>query len=198
MALAFTRKTRDRLAALENTLDSFIGLDAQFTGRQFPYVRNAELRKAIERDYRELTVKLVPTECWKSVVVLAGSVLEGLLHDLLTRDDARIADAMNVKGAPPRPTKKNKPRPPRPQPRDLKSNASDDEWLLNDYIEVADKLKLLPDGWKNRVLASLRDFRNFIHPRRELKEGFSMTKGEALVSVGMLICVCDHIEKYHP
>ena len=47
------------------------------------------LRAIIERDYKKLSQTLMPDCAWKNAVVIAGSILEAVLYDLLTRDPAR-------------------------------------------------------------------------------------------------------------
>jgi len=74
----------------------------------------------------------------------------------------------------------------------------DDQWTLNNYIEVADELGLLPEGWKASIQAVLRDFRNYVHPRQEIKMTDKITEGEAYQAVGCLMRICQHIESKHP
>ena len=147
----------------------------------------------MERDYRDLTLRIFPDRAWKSVVILAGSILEGLLHDLLTRDATRTASAMRASCA------RQRPRycPPAGV-RDLASDDAENQWMLNDYIEVSEELTLLPNDWKKSIQTVLRDFRNYVHPRRELRAPAQITEGEAYQSVGALIRICDYIEKNHP
>jgi hypothetical protein len=52
--------------------------------RQFPYLTDAELRAIVERDYVELNVRLFPARAWKSTVIMAGSILESILIDVLS------------------------------------------------------------------------------------------------------------------
>lgn len=189
-----TRQAERLLAGLSKTLDSYVGEASRIRSRDFPFVRGAALRGIVERDYRELMLKLFPTESWKSVVILAGSILEALLHDLLTRDAARIAAAM----ASPRAPTRQAPRSSAIIKRDLQSAAREDEWKLSNYIDVADGLSLVPSEWKPSVQVVLRDFRNCVHPRRELTLSYQITQGEALQAVGALIKICDHIERNHP
>jgi hypothetical protein len=82
--------------------------------------------------------------------------------------------------------------------RDVEGNAKQDERTLDNYIGVADELDLLPGGWKLGVQAVLRDIRNYVHPRREIKEANRITQGEAFQSVGLLMKVLDHIQANHP
>ena len=192
MAQGLVKDTKTLLSRLSTVLESYLGPDVRMRVRGFPYIRDPDLHHIVERDYHELTVKLFPTETWKSVVIIAGSILEALLYDLLTRDAARVTAAMAAKAAPKKKTATAM------VVRDILSTSSDDEWTLNSLIEVADQLKLLPAEWKASVQAVLRDFRNCVHPRRELKMPDKITQGEAFQSVGALMRMCDHISTHYP
>jgi hypothetical protein len=120
---------------------------------------------------------------------LAGSILEALLHDLLTRDQARIHLAMAAKYAP-----KLKSG----APKDIQSTARKDEWTLYDLIRVSDELGLVPKAWEASVQAVLREFRNYVHPRKELQMQDKITEGEAFQSLGALMRIHEYIEKNHP
>lgn len=192
MADGIRDEAREVLSKIAETLDYYLGPEARTKARDFPFVRNANLRAIIERDYRELVLKLFPSECWKSVVVLAGSILEGLLHDLLTRDANRIAAANASGRVPTRRVRKKLLKIP------IDSPNREDQWLLESLIEVADDLALLPANWKQSVQAVLRGFRNYVHPLEELRQTDKITQGEAFQSVGALMRVADHIHKNHP
>src|SRR4029453_3890633 len=62
--------------------------------RTFDWVKNKALRMIVERDYKELMLKVYPSGAWKMTVVAAGSILEAILYDLLTRDARRVRAAM--------------------------------------------------------------------------------------------------------
>jgi hypothetical protein len=55
-----------------------------------------------------------------------------------------------------------------------------DKWMLNSFIEVGAEL-----GWIRKPAKDigivLRDYRNFIHPERELRTGFTLEKDDALM-----------------
>jgi len=127
--------------------------------RSFGFIADPELRKLLERDLRELESinhKRQP----KMTVVLCGVLLEGMLLDAL-RQRKETAGSTYAR------LKKN-------PNRDL------DEWHFTDMMEVAEELGLL-----SRVSASLghslREFRNLIHPGRQLRERIDLTAGEPLV-----------------
>ncbi|HEY1249243.1 MAG TPA: hypothetical protein VGE97_09665, partial [Nitrososphaera sp.] len=59
----------------------------QYEHQDFSFVADAELKKIIERDYTELQ-QLDPYTSPKSVLILSGSIIEGLLIDaLVTKGD---------------------------------------------------------------------------------------------------------------
>ena len=192
VCLGIAQLTKNRLTSLKEVLDSYLSKNRVGSARKFPFVQDAKLRVILERDYRDLTLRIFPIQAWKSVVILAGSILEGLLHDLLTRDPARIAAAMATTNAPRRNRRNG------PGAKNLQSPLLADQWTLYDYILVADELALLPQGWIDSVQVVLRDFRNYVHPRKELNSQDQITEGEAYQSVGALMRICDHITNNYP
>jgi hypothetical protein len=56
--------------------------------KEFPFVRDIELRKILERDYQEIQ-KAYVAGCWKSVIILAGGSIEAILIDQLLQHEAR-------------------------------------------------------------------------------------------------------------
>ena len=191
LSFDFFNYTKSILSAAAKLFDSYVGEASLTVSRKFPFIRDSGLREIVERDYRELATRLFPSECWKSIVILSGSILEALLHDLLTRDAARVAMAMAAKNAPEKTVGGKKVK------RDLASSQYEDQWHLKSYINVAEELGLIPADWKNSVHAVLRDFRNFVHPRLELQAPAKISDGDAYQSVGALMKICDHIEANH-
>src|ERR1035437_4738966 len=66
-----------------STLEHYGGDGSQVVSRSFAFIKDSGLRQIIERDYRELRLKVFPSRAWKSTVVLAGSILEAILFDQL-------------------------------------------------------------------------------------------------------------------
>jgi hypothetical protein len=188
IAKRITDEVERLLKSLGKVLDSWVGADSLLRHPVFPFFQNRQLREIAERDYRDLALRLFPERAWKSVVILAGSILEAILFDLLTRDSATISAANLAARAPP---KRGGGK------RDIQSTAPEDEWTLNNYIEVAEELNRLPSGWKSQVQGVLRDFRNFVHPRVELAKG-SLTEGNAYSAVGVLMTIIEHVTAKHP
>ena len=62
----------------------------------FSFPSASELRSIVERDFVEVQRAYI-SECWKSVIILCGGLLETILLDALIK---RRADALSAKGAP--------------------------------------------------------------------------------------------------
>jgi hypothetical protein len=165
-------------------LDLYAGGGSRAVTRSFKFVQNSDLRDLLERDYKELSLILLPGGAWKSAVVLAGSILEAILHDLLTHDAARTAAAM---AAPRAPKKKSG------AVKDITMDTAKDEWQLVNLIEVAVDLRLLPQDRADTIDQVLRDYRNFVHPKEELKAAHPCTEAEATLAKGALDAVCNHL-----
>jgi hypothetical protein len=88
------------------------------------------VRKIVERDYRELSLLVFSAGAWKSAVILAGSILEALLYEILTANP-RTALKANAALAAPRFKGKVKP-------------IGSGDWRLCDLIDVASELQILP------------------------------------------------------
>ena len=120
------------------------------------FVTDSTLKMMLVRDYEELS-RLVSVQAHKSIMIMCGSILEGVLHDLLKQrqedaDDAYYELYLRTKG-----------------------HANDqapslDKWEFEHLIGVTDYLKLVDHNFK-RVGDTMRDFRNLVHPRVETKKG---------------------------
>jgi hypothetical protein len=142
------------------------------------------VRKIVERDYRELDQRAFPDESWKSTVILAGSILEAVLYDLLTKDQPAISSAMGSVHAPKKRGGATK---------DITRHTHADQWSLNDLIKVACDLRLLPHKDEQAIHVVLREYRNFVHPRLEVKMGINISEGHATAAKGMLDVILDHL-----
>jgi hypothetical protein len=147
---------------------------------------NVDLRKIVERDFRELTLVLFPSGAWKSSVVLAGSILEAVLYDRLSRDSAWIVKTMAAAKAP----KKRG-----GVVKDIAANTDEDEWKLKSLIEVASELAVIPKVREETVDRVLREYRNLVHPHKEYREQQACTEAEAMMALGALMGVCDYLER---
>lgn len=167
------------LPPLLNLLDCYEGEGTRAETRTFPFVRDPQLREIVARDYRELSTKLLPSEAWKSSVVLAGSILESILLDQLTVSDDVRTRALSCRSA----------------PRDRTGTVlSLESWKLHSMISVATEIGILPEARSRTVDQVLRDFRNFVHPKKEIRSAHPCTEAEAWMSKGALDGVCNHLQ----
>lgn len=171
-----------QLDAVLQILDKYRGEGSRGVQRSFAYITDPDLRAIIERDYFELTVKLFPGGAWKSTVILAGSILEAILFD-------RLADAKWNTKAVASPAAQTKGTTPKPIPMK--------DWRLENLIDIAVDITLLPTDPADTIHQILRDYRNFVHPKKELRAAHACTEAEAMLAVGALDSVCNYIEK-HP
>jgi hypothetical protein len=184
---AYTSDPSVAWEAIAQTLDE-LGMHLESYGlalvasRTFAWLADPRLRVIVERDYAEAVVRLLPSGAWKSAVILAGSVCEAILVDVLTGTPARLKRA-EASGQV-------------PQSNGKPVAAAD--WKLEVLIKIARDVKLIDQNREKTFDVGLRHFRNFIHPKREVKEEHACGEGEAHLAVGALIGLCDHFDKNPP
>ncbi len=168
------------LSPVPAVLDRYRGAGSGGVTRQFPFLSDPDLRPIVERDYAELVVKLYPSGAWKSSVIMAGSILEAVLFD-------RLADpAWNPQAV--------------ASPKALRANGTPipmDDWKLEKLIDISVDIQLLPKDPANTIHQVLRDYRNFVHPKKEIRAAHACTEAEAMLSIGALNSVCNYLQA-HP
>ena len=169
-------------ATVAKLLDLYLGEGSGAKTRDFSFLTNADVRKIVVRDYKELTLRTFPDGSWKSTVILAGSILEAVLFDLLTKDAAMIARVNSARAAPPKRGGGT---------RDISIDDYANQWSLSDMIKVAVELHFLPADIEKAVHVVLREYRNYVHPRLEARSGFLISEGHATASKGMLDVILD-------
>jgi hypothetical protein len=68
------------------------------------------------------------------------------------------------------------------------------DWTLQDYIGVAHELKWITVAAKD-VGVVLRDYRNYIHPQKELSHGISLTPDDAAILWECAKCISRELLK---
>ena len=160
-----------------DALEKYGGNGSRVTMRSFAFVKDTDLRQIIERDYRELRLNVYPSGAWKSTVILAGSILEAVLFDQLTTDPA-VRSRAEASAKAPKVSGKVK---------DLAAG----EWKLAELIEVAVDINVLPADRAKSFDQVLRDYRNFVHPKKEIKAQHPCTEAEAMMAIGALEGACN-------
>jgi hypothetical protein len=157
------------IARLEVAIDTTKATPVTET-REFSFVRNAELRSILERDYAEIQRAFVAS-CWKSVIILSGGAIEAILVDQLLGDPGRA-------------TASNK------APKD----ADISKWNLNDLVNVAVDLDYVSAGVE-KLSHSVRDYRNLVHPGNEIRKKLSFGSEEARIALEVLHIVWRDLSK---
>jgi hypothetical protein len=167
------QELRELMERVMAVLNRYGGEGWRAKTRSFSFLKDKDLREIIERDYKELTLVLFPGGAWKSTVIMAGSILEAILFDILATDPAINAKAVVSPLAPKGPM---------------------GDWKLEKLIEVAADIGVLPAKRVDTFDQVLRDYRNFVHPKKEIRSGHPCGEGEAQLAMGGLNAVCDILE----
>jgi hypothetical protein len=129
-----------------------------------PVAQDAELQTILTRRWLE-TVNCLNVGSGMAAAVMMGGMLEGVLF-------ARVDSLANKKSVF---TAATAPKDPRSgNPLQLA------HWTLHNFIEVAHELTWILQAAKDLSIV-LRDYRNFIHPNKELKEGKVVSHEDAVL-----------------
>jgi len=101
-----------------------------------------------------------------SVIILAGSTLEGLLLNTASNNPRIFNCASN-------------------SPKKDGKTKSFDQWTLNNFIDVAHTIGLIEKD-TYRFSKELRDFRNYIHPFQQMSENFHPREQTAKICLQVL------------
>jgi hypothetical protein len=126
-------------------------------------VTDAAMKAILEKRWTECVI-CITYGAPLAATVMIGGLLEGLLL-------ARVNREANKK---PIFTATAAPKDRQGQPLQLK------EWMLQNYIGVAHELGWITVAAKD-VGVVLRDYRNYIHPQKELSHGVSLTTPDATI-----------------
>lgn len=146
------------------------------------FINDHALRESLRIDLSSKDQALGNGE-WKAATVLAGSIVEALLlWALKQRNTTEIQNAIV----------------------DLKSKsvsinhraANLEDWVLHELIEVSEKLKIIkPETAIQARLA--KDFRNLIHPGRNIRLGQICNRATTLSAVAAVEHVIEDLKKNH-
>ena len=130
--------------------------------RKFNFVKDSEILNIIERDYEEIQRAII-AQCYKSVIILAGSLIEAILTDTLIQNEKVSLGAKEA---------------PRKKP-DIK------EWNLNECIKVAVGEEMVSKGVE-KLSHSVREYRNLVHPGNEIINKLKFGAEEAKIALEVL------------
>lgn len=126
-----------------------------------PLTNDVDMQTILTERWQEC-LKCLSAKAPLSATVMMGGLLEALLLGRVNRE-ANQAPIFKAKAAP-----KDKHR----QPQPLK------EWTLHHFIEVAHELKWISVSAKD-VGVVLRDYRNYVHPFKQLRHGVHLSPEDA-------------------
>jgi hypothetical protein len=145
---------RERKRAQEDAIKASVSIPAM-PKVNFSCVKSVKLRKIAERDWDECR-RALNAECWKSVLILSGGILETVLLSLLMR--RRKKARATVAGS--------------------KANPDITKWTLGKIIEVTIELGLLKPAI-SMLPSAMKDYRNLAHPGDEIREQIHFSEAEA-------------------
>lgn len=108
-----------------------------------------------------------------AVVILCGSTLEGLLYEVAKSHPADY----NRTAAAPRREGKVRPLP---------------EWSLNDLLNTSRELGVLGED-VSKFAHAVREFRNYVHPRQQVREGFRPRRVTAQIARHVLLAAIEDL-----
>jgi hypothetical protein len=158
----------DRLVGIPRTKPASVSSEADFLTMEYAQPNlgrlniDGQFQQVIEQRISEIH-KSLKSDAALAVIFLCGSTLEGLLLDAATKNSQQFNQAASA-------------------PKDKNSNTKQfHEWTLDSLINVAYEVGLLSLDIKKHS-HSLKDFRNYIHPRQQAVQNFRPDAHTAKIS----------------
>ena len=130
----------------------------------FDFMSDTKFKDLLIRDYKELT-DCVKNECPKSVLILAGSIIEATLLEFFSHNLPEEKSMNQL----------------------LKMN-------LADLIIDAESVGLISSRSKELSLV-IKDYRNLIHPGREIRTMEKFDKDSALISFSLIKMILKEVRE---
>jgi hypothetical protein len=141
--------------------DTVIAAKTPVTMPDFSFIEDPELRRIVERDYAELK-RLDPIASTKSCLVMAGTIIEGLLLDATVKTNTLT-----------------------------KEKAA--EMTLQQLLVTATRKAIIRE---ERLGNAVRNYRNLIHPAREIRDQLHFTHADATLAIAAVDVIIQDIKKY--
>jgi hypothetical protein len=126
-------------------------------------IQDPQMKAILERRWAECTV-CIAAGAPLAATVMIGGLLEGLLLARVNREPNKVS-IFTASAA----------------PKDKQGNTLTlKDWTLQHYIGVAHELKWITVAARD-LGAVLRDYRNYIHPHKELLHGVSLSENDAVL-----------------
>lgn len=174
----------------QNIINRLLGLkqepklseEDQFLKKEFgkinlSFIKDLFLAQVLNDRLNEIEITM-KNKAYLSSIFLMGSVLEGVLFELAYSNPALFNTAKSS-----------------PKRQGEKSAKPFSEWTLNNLIDVSHEIGFIREDVK-RYIQSLRDFRNFIHPREQILLKFKPDKHTVEISFKVLQASISQINEY--
>lgn len=176
-SLFFAGDIERKLNILEGELKESVSITRTGKGKNksvidISFVKEVKLIPLLERDW-DYIQKCRETECWKAVIILCGSFLEAVLYDVLKQKEPQVMQTQTA----------------------IKIKKPLEACTLENYIDMSHDLNILTKGTHN-FSHGLRDYRNLIHPQKEIAENYSVGESVANASFESLKVALEDIEKF--
>mgnify|MGYP001618073936 CR=1 FL=1 len=127
-----------------------------------PLVADPNMKGILERRWREC-VRCLSADAPLAATVMMRGLLEGLLLARINKETNKSMIFLNTKA---------------PKDKATGNTLPLKEWTLRNFIDVAHELKWISQSAKD-VGEVMRDYRNYVHPQRELSHGVVVEKNDA-------------------
>lgn len=155
-------KTREvaLVAPLEAPVPSTDDLAPDFS----PLAGNAEMREILTRRWNECA-KCVKADAHLAAIVMMGGLLEAIFVARANKmaDKTPLTSATNA-----------------PKDKNTGKTTNYQDWMLDSYIKVGFELKWITESAKD-VSDKLKEYRNFIHPAKELRYGVKFGHNDSAI-----------------
>ena len=128
-----------------------------------PLISDSVMQEILRRRWKECTI-CIDAGAPLAAIVMIGGLLEALLLARINRESNK-APIFKAANAPKDKGGKTKPL---------------NEWMLRSYIDVAHEMGWISQSAKD-IGEVLRDYRNYIHPYKELSHGVTIETKDALI-----------------
>jgi hypothetical protein len=122
-----------------------------------PLAGNQQMREVLTRRWNECA-KCVKADAHLAAIVMMGGLLEALFVARANKmaDKTPLTSAANA-----------------PKDKSTGKTINYQDWMLDSYIKVGSELKWITESAKD-VADKLKEYRNFIHPAKELRYGVTL------------------------
>ncbi|HSZ56671.1 MAG TPA: hypothetical protein VK797_13470 [Tepidisphaeraceae bacterium] len=129
-----------------------------------PLAGNQQMRDILTRRWHECA-KCVKAEAHLAAIVMMGGLLEALFVARANKmpDKTPLTSAANA-----------------PKDKGTGKTTNYQEWMLDSYIKVGFELKWITESAKD-VADNLKEYRNFIHPAKELRYGVTLDLNDSSI-----------------